>query len=114
MFRSRYLPWNLLEPRPGEFVDRERHPALDFVAFVREAHTAGLLVSIRAGPYITAEHDFGGYPWWLLAHYDRSENRSSTFRTTATWFTSLVDKCVLWGVIHVNLPTMILRRSQNQ
>ena len=91
---STYLPWNLLEPQPGEFVDREMHPELDFVAFVREADAAGLLVSIRAGPYITAEHDFGGYPWWLIAHSNESsgENRSSTFRTTAPWFTSLVDR----------------------
>jgi beta-galactosidase len=91
---STYLPWNLLEPQPGEFVDRDTHPELDFVAFVHEADAAGLLVSIRAGPYITAEHDFGGYPWWLISHSNESsvENRSSTFRTTASWFTSLVDR----------------------
>ena len=89
----RYLPWNLLEPRPGEFVSNLTHPELDFIAFVREAEAAGLLVSIRAGPYITAEHDFGGYPWWLLQH-TTGENAShaSSFRTTAPWFTSLVDR----------------------
>eukprot|EP01052_Picozoa_sp_SAG31_P030847 SAG31_NODE_3204_length_4559_cov_1.961211_3_plen_884_part_00 len=84
---STYLPWNLLEPNPGKFAT---NPELDYVRFVREAAAAGLLVSIRAGPYITAEHDFGGYPWWLLQKSNASHD--DTFRTTARWFTTLVDR----------------------
>lgn len=58
-----YVPWNLHEPRPGEFdFDGE----LDLEAFIRLADEVGLRVIIRPSPYICAEFEFGGLPWWLL------------------------------------------------
>ena len=107
---STYLPWNLLEPHPGVFISTTAHPELDFAAFVREADAAGLLVSIRAGPYITAEHDFGGYPWWLLQQtYGENASRTSTFRTTAPWFTALVDR--YWDHIIPPLAALLYTRG---
>ncbi len=52
------------EPYPGQFAwagfaDLER--------FVRLADGLGFLVLLRAGPYICAEHDFGGFPHWLAS-----------------------------------------------
>lgn len=40
---------------------------LDVEAFVNLAHDAGLWVILRAGPYICAEWDGGGLPWWLAS-----------------------------------------------
>lgn len=58
-----YVPWNLHEPRPGEF---HFEGMLDIVKFIETAVAAGLKVIVRPGPYICSEWDFGGLPSWLL------------------------------------------------
>ncbi|MFI6484398.1 beta-galactosidase family protein [Nonomuraea sp. NPDC050663] len=55
-----YVPWNLHEPRPGEFRDLEL-----LGAFLDAAADEGLLAIVRPGPYICAEWENGGLPWWL-------------------------------------------------
>lgn len=62
-----YMPWNLHEPRPGEFDFVGDGEMLNVAAFIRLAQEVGLLVVLRPGPYICAEWDFGGLPGWLLA-----------------------------------------------
>lgn len=57
-----YVPWNKHEPFPGKF-DLEGELAV--TEFIELADKLGLLVTLRAGPYICAEWDFGGLPWWL-------------------------------------------------
>ncbi len=57
-----YCPWNLHEPKPGEFDFSDN---LDLDGFIRLAQQMGLMVIIRPGPYICAEWEFGGLPWWL-------------------------------------------------
>ena len=64
------MPWNLHEPRPGEFDFAGDGGMLDVAAFVRVARELGLWVIVRPGPYICAEWDFGGLPGWLLADDD--------------------------------------------
>lgn len=59
-----YIPWNLHEPRKGQYnFDGIR----DFVTFIRKAQELGLYVIVRPSPYICAEWEFGGLPFWLLA-----------------------------------------------
>jgi len=58
-----YVPWNLHEPRPGEF---HFEGMLDIVKFIETANDVGLKVIVRPGPYICSEWDFGGLPSWLL------------------------------------------------
>ena len=62
-----YVPWNLHEPREGEF---NFEGMLDVVEYVKIAEELGLLVMLRPGPYICAEWDFGGLPAWLLKYRD--------------------------------------------
>ncbi|VDL83881.1 unnamed protein product [Schistocephalus solidus] len=50
-----YIPWNFHEPFPGKYVFYGNH---DVVKFISMAHDVGLLVLVRAGPYICAEWDF--------------------------------------------------------
>ena len=57
-----YCAWNLHEPKPGEFDFSGR---LDIEAFLCEAEKAGLMAIVRPGPYICAEWEFGGLPWWI-------------------------------------------------
>ncbi|MBQ7841047.1 MAG: beta-galactosidase [Lachnospiraceae bacterium] len=64
-----YIPWNLHEPKSGEFdfYGEKYHGMLDIAAFVRLAQKLGLWVILRPTPYICAEWEFGGFPAWLLA-----------------------------------------------
>jgi beta-galactosidase len=62
-----YVFWNLHEPKPGQF---DFSGNLDLAEYVRTAHSEGLLVLLRPGPYICSEWEFGGFPAWLLASQD--------------------------------------------
>lgn len=59
-----YIPWNLHEKEKGVF---DFSGILDVSAFVKTAQELGLLVILRPAPYICAEWEFGGLPYWLLA-----------------------------------------------
>ncbi|MCM1027582.1 MAG: beta-galactosidase [Roseburia sp.] len=69
-----YIPWNVHEPKKGEFCFEGM---ADVVGFVRLAQELGLYVILRPSPYICAEWEFGGLPGWLLAE-DGMEVRSSS------------------------------------
>lgn len=60
---STYVFWNAHEPTPGLYDFNEN---LDVAEYIRLAQEEGLYVILRPGPYVCAEWDFGGYPWWLL------------------------------------------------
>jgi beta-galactosidase len=32
------------------------------------AQQRGFYVILRPGPYVCAEHDYGGLPWWLMSN----------------------------------------------
>lgn len=58
-----YIPWNLHEMHKGKF---DFSGMLDIVRFVKTAQELGLMVILRPSPYICAEWEFGGLPFWLL------------------------------------------------
>jgi beta-galactosidase len=62
-----YVPWNLHEPRKGTYDFSDR---LDLEHYLDLASEAGVDVILRPGPYICAEWEFGGLPWWLLTERD--------------------------------------------
>lgn len=71
-----YIPWNVHEPKKGQFVFEGM---ADVVKFVELAGELGLYVILRPSPYICAEWEFGGLPGWLLAEegmYVRSSSPS--------------------------------------
>ena len=59
-----YVPWGLHEPFPGQY---NWEGLADLEGYVQLAHELDLLVLLRPGPYICAEWDFGGFPWWLAS-----------------------------------------------
>lgn len=59
-----YVPWNLHEPKEGQF---NFEGIADIVKFIETAGELGLYVIVRPSPYICAEWEFGGLPAWLLA-----------------------------------------------
>lgn len=57
-----YVFWNLNEPEKGRFDFTGNN---DIAAFVRTAQEEGLWVILRPSPYVCAEWEYGGYPYWL-------------------------------------------------
>lgn len=62
-----YVPWNIHEPKKGEFCFEGM---LDLKGFIEIAKELELWVIVRPSPYICAEWEFGGLPAWLLAEPD--------------------------------------------
>lgn len=57
-----YVFWNLHEPKKGRYNFSGNN---DIAAFVKIAQEEGLWVVLRPSPYVCAEWEFGGYPYWL-------------------------------------------------
>lgn len=57
-----YVFWNAHEPQKGKFDFAGNN---DIVEFVKIAQQEGLWVILRPSPYVCAEWEFGGYPYWL-------------------------------------------------
>lgn len=57
-----YVFWNLHEPEKGKFDFTGNN---DIAEFVKIAKEEGLWVILRPSPYVCAEWEFGGYPYWL-------------------------------------------------
>lgn len=57
-----YVFWNWHEPEPGKW---EFDGDKDLAEYIKTAGEEGLMVILRPGPYVCAEWEFGGYPWWL-------------------------------------------------
>ncbi|XP_018406225.1 PREDICTED: beta-galactosidase-like [Cyphomyrmex costatus] len=60
---STYVEWSLHEPELGQF---NWNGDADLVNFLNIAQEEDLFVLLRPGPYICAERDMGGLPYWLL------------------------------------------------
>jgi beta-galactosidase len=57
-----YVFWNLHEPQKGKFDFSGNNNVAEFVKIAKEE---GLWVILRPSPYVCAEWEFGGYPYWL-------------------------------------------------
>lgn len=62
-----YVFWNYHEPEEGKF---DFTGQKDIAAFCKLARKLGMYVIIRPGPYVCAEWEMGGLPWWLLKKKD--------------------------------------------
>lgn len=62
-----YVFWNYHEQKPGQFDFKGQK---DVAEFCRLAQKNGLYVIVRPGPYVCAEWEMGGLPWWLLKKKD--------------------------------------------
>lgn len=62
-----YVFWNYHEPEEGKY---DFFGQKDIAAFCRLAQKHGMYVIVRPGPYVCAEWEMGGLPWWLLKKTD--------------------------------------------
>ncbi len=85
-----YVPWNFHESSPGKYdFDGDQ----DIVGFVKTAQEVGLLVILRAGPYICGEWDMGGLPSWLLRDRSIALRTSDPISTCSTSITGCPFCC---------------------
>lgn len=62
-----YVFWNIHEQTEGQFDFTGQN---DIAAFCCLAQKHGMYVIVRPGPYVCAEWEMGGLPWWLLKKKD--------------------------------------------
>ena len=62
-----YIFWNIHEQQEGQFDFSGNN---DVAEFCRLAQKNGMYVIVRPGPYVCAEWEMGGLPWWLLKKKD--------------------------------------------
>lgn len=62
-----YIFWNLHEQKEGKY---DFSGNKDVAEFCRLAQKHGMYVIVRPGPYVCAEWEMGGLPWWLLKKQD--------------------------------------------
>ncbi|XP_072810120.1 beta-galactosidase-1-like protein 2 isoform X6 [Vicugna pacos] len=77
-----HVPWNLHEPRRGQF---QFTGNLDLAVFISMALEVDLWVILCPGPYIGSDLDLGGLPSWLL------RDPKMKLRTTYKGFTKAVN-----------------------
>lgn len=78
-----YIFWNIHEQKEGEFDFTGNN---DIAEFCRLAKKNGMYVIVRPGPYVCAEWEMGGLPWWLL------KKKDIKLREQDPYFMECVDK----------------------
>ena len=78
-----YIFWNLHEQQEGVFNFTGQNNVAEFC---RLAKKHGMYVIVRPGPYVCAEWEMGGLPWWLL------KKKDIRLREQDPYFMSCVDR----------------------
>ncbi len=106
-----YCVWNMHEKHPGEY-DFENN--LDIASFIRKAGEAGLMVIVRPGPYICAEWEFGGLPWWIQTN-ENMEIRCSN-KDYIECFDRYLDRlfCEVRPLLCTNGGPVIMMQLENE
>ena len=88
-----YVPWNFHSQAPGVY---DFTGPRDLIGFIKAVQAEGLLLNLRAGPYICGEHDFGGLPSYLLhtpgiaSAADLRTNNTAYLAAVGAWWGELL------------------------
>ncbi len=97
-----YIAWNFHERQPEQYTfDGDA----DVVTFLKEAASLDLKVLLRPGPYICAEWDFGGFPWWFASSHIAQGGRSMDLRSDDSDYLHYVERW--WSVLFKRIKPML-------
>ena len=84
-----YVFWNYHETAPGVWDFKSGNK--DVAGYIKTAQEEGLFVILRPGPYVCAEWEFGGYPWFLakVPGMVIRGNNTQYLAATKAYFTAL-------------------------
>ena len=106
-----YIFWNIHEQCEGEFDFTGNN---DVAEFCRLAQKNGMYVIVRPGPYVCAEWEMGGLPWWLLKKKDiRLRERDPYFMERVKIFEQKVGE-QLAGLTIQNGGPIIMVQVENE
>ena len=87
-----YVPWNMHEPKKGQF---DFQGILDIEKFLQIAQDLGLYAIVRPSPFICAEWEFGGMPAWLLTGDMRIRSSDASYlQAVADYYDELLPRLV--------------------
>ena len=107
-----YVEWSYHQPQYNEYRFEEQY---DIVKFIEMAQENDLLVLLRPGPFIDAERDMGGFPFWLLNKNPAMKLRSSDpqyLHYVDEWFSVLLPR--LRPLLYRNGGPIIMVQSENE
>lgn len=107
-----YVFWNYHETAPGvwDFKSDNRNIA----EYIKIAQEEGLYVILRPGPYVCAEWEFGGYPWFLQKVPDMviRGNNKQYLAATKSYFTQLYGQ--VKNLLITNGGPIIMVQGENE
>lgn len=87
-----YVPWNMHEPKKGQF---DFQGILDIEKFLQIAQDLGLYAIVRPSPFICAEWEFGGMPSWLLTEDMRIRSSDAPYlQAVADYYDELLPRLI--------------------
>ncbi|MCR5314102.1 MAG: beta-galactosidase [Bacteroidaceae bacterium] len=106
-----YIFWNIHEQKEGVFDWSGNNNVAEFC---RLAQKNGMYVIVRPGPYVCAEWEMGGLPWWLLKKKDiKLRERDPYFMERVKIFEKEVGK-QLAGLTIQNGGPIIMVQVENE
>ncbi len=106
-----YIFWNIHEQKEGQFDWTGNNNVAEFC---RLAQKNGMYVIVRPGPYVCAEWEMGGLPWWLLKKKDiKLRERDPYFMERVKIFEQEVGK-QLTGLTIQNGGPIIMVQVENE
>ncbi|XP_058455851.1 beta-galactosidase-like isoform X2 [Malaya genurostris] len=87
-----YIEWSTHEPSEGNY---KWDGIADLEQFIQLAEEEDLFVILRPGPYICAERDMGGFPYWLLTKHPNVKLRTydtDYLEEVEKWYATLMPR----------------------
>ncbi|VDN07008.1 unnamed protein product [Thelazia callipaeda] len=106
-----YIPWNFHEVRKAKYLFSGQRNITHFF----ELAMSNQFFYLRIGPYICAEWENGGLPWWLLRDYRDINQRSSDLRykkEVQNWFGKLLP--IIHPYLFKNGGPILMIQAENE